>query len=346
MRAADRRGDHPHVRREHIVVSTGLPLESGSSPRAQGTLLRDLFWLAPSGIIPACAGNTCGRWKLRHSVWDHPRVRREHAAVSSSHIAPLGSSPRAQGTRDGGRDRGRPAGIIPACAGNTTGLVVAGGRLRDHPRVRREHLGGTLFRSGNMGSSPRAQGTRVGEGVAVEKLGIIPACAGNTCRQVWESSSNRDHPRVRREHLAWPSCGGGVRGSSPRAQGTLPPWGMLGVRAGIIPACAGNTPPASSTKTEIWDHPRVRREHQWGEGETPERKGSSPRAQGTPMGRGRDAGTQGIIPACAGNTRRVSRPRCRARDHPRVRREHPARTGRPTCTPGSSPRAQGTQATG
>ena len=51
-------GDHPRMRGEHDCVPEDLPLDSGSSPHARGTLDADGAVVAGVGIIPACAGNT------------------------------------------------------------------------------------------------------------------------------------------------------------------------------------------------------------------------------------------------------------------------------------------------
>ena len=56
--------------------------------------------------------------------------------------------------------------------------------------------------------------------------------------------------------------------------------------------------------------------------------GSSPHARGTRHGRPYGSVEGGIIPACAGNTRRPRRRRVPARDHPRMRGEHTLPTDR------------------
>ena len=131
-------------------------------------------------------------------------------------------------------------------------------------------------------------------------------------------------------------------GSSPRVRGTRRVRILIGLRTGIIPACAGNTRSASSPRTAIRDHPRVCGEHKSVCTPPTSCSGSSPRVRGT-----LEAGTyvfeaDGIIPACAGNTR-CSRPsrRC-CRDHPRVCGEHSANAYMEQATSGSSPRVRGT----
>ena len=46
-------------------------------------------------------------------------------------------------------------------------------------------------------------------------------------------------------------------GSSPRVRGIGPPHPLMGVVAGIIPACAGNSAMARTSALIEGDHPRV-----------------------------------------------------------------------------------------
>ena len=52
------------------------------------------------------------------------------------------------------------------------------------------------------------------------------------------------------------------------------------------------------------------------------RLGSSPHARGTPRLKEMCVPIEGIIPACAGNTRHSPSSLSRVRDHPRMRGEH------------------------
>ena len=71
-------------------------------------------------------------------------------------------------------------GIIPACAGNTSCMAFFALGLRDHPRMRGEHVTICDLHWFTVGSSPHARGTLLdGSGLA-HRTGIIPACAGNT----------------------------------------------------------------------------------------------------------------------------------------------------------------------
>ena len=217
-----------------------------------------------------------------------------------------------------------PLRIIPACAGNTSLCPRAPWRKPDHPRVRGEHACSSEGLAGRRGSSPRARGTLSHNLVAFSRARIIPACAGNTHRGRRQRKLMPDHPRVRGEHSHMVNPSTVPSGSSPRARGTRVVRRQRRALRRIIPACAGNTRPATRRPRCSSDHPRVRGEH-------------APRG-GPVIPRER------IIPACAGNTaqhRRVPNP---ATDHPRVRGEHGPWRVVHAHGDGSSPRARGTHA--
>ena len=112
--------DHPRVCGEHEIGSGFAGGNEGSSPRVRGTRSPSCCALQNRGIIPACAGNTHRRHKQRHILRDHPRVCGEHYHYDIDPYWNLGSSPRVRGTRAVKLTPRRGAGIIPACAGNTT----------------------------------------------------------------------------------------------------------------------------------------------------------------------------------------------------------------------------------
>ena len=194
-------------------------------------------------------------------------------------------------------------------------------------------------------------------------MGIIPAYAGNTfpwsnCRCL-----GRDHPRVCGEHNVFRPDVEKPGGSSPRMRGTRCESVRIPRGLGIIPAYAGNTAPWQNTDCRCGDHPRVCGEHCRKRTMTPIRPGSSPRMRGTLSALIVDRHHGGIIPAYAGNTRRI--PRClpatwdhprvcgehhalgtalraRLQDHPRVCGEHHRQSLAATGGRGSSPRMRGT----
>ena len=243
------------------------------------------------------------------------RNRASRAARSS------GSSPRVRGAGGRRRDRTRPFGIIPACAGSSIRPVARPPRRRDHPRVCGEQLLYSLPLTFLQGSSPRVRGAVVTVRGTRLHDGIIPACAGSRGKSPCCGSRSRDHPRVCGEQLV--TLVGKVCpcGSSPRVRGAVPPWrgerrmggssprvrgAVLGhelfvLRVGIIPACAGSRRSTASPSARRGDHPRVCGEQRAPPPGEHMRMGSSPRVRGAVDGRRCRALRLGIIPACAGS---------------------------------------------
>ena len=86
----------------------------------------------------------------------------------------------------------------------------------------------------------------------------------------------------------------------------------------------------------------MRGEHLYSGTEHADAAGSSPHARGTQADSAGGACEYGIIPACAGNTRRTAWPNGCFWDHPRMRGEHGAHPVAFGLVPGSSPHARGT----
>ena len=212
-------------------------------------------------IIPACAGNTEAAVDDEIVSRDHPRVCGEHAEHDPIVSAVRGSSPRVRGTRQARQKPDRPAGIIPACAGNTGQIMTAIGSVGDHPRVCGEHPVQRRRKHHQRGSSPRVRGTRRFDSTIDRPL--------------------RDHPRVCGEHPLVRTRICHRPGSSPRVRGTQVAQAKNIRTAGIIPACAGNTRAVFVWVDIAGDHPRVCGEHFDHKGETLPAQGSSPRVRGT-----------------------------------------------------------------
>ena len=271
------------------------PRVCGADSLRVGVLLRR--WR----LIPACAGQTSGD---RHAVWRdraHPRVCGADAARCCRQFLQWGSSPRV---------RGRLAGV-------GRGVHALGA----HPRVCGADFNQKQVDINTGGSSPRVRGRHHHQAPALDVTGLIPACAGQT--QVHRHRTARDgaHPRV---------CGAdgkphaqltNTQGSSPRVRVRLAVQAIPTRRAGLIPACAGQTTRSLWRSGASSAHPRVcgadlaSASHAWNCG------GSSPRVRGRPAWNCADCRNVGLIPACAGQTRGPQ-------------------SGNPRA-PGSSPRVRG-----
>ena len=193
-----------------------------------------------------------------------------------------------------------------------------------------------------MGSSPHSRGTPYCSSSALMCPRIIPAFAGNTryCRS--RSEGPRDHPRIRGEHLHVLHISRLKRGSSPHSRGTLDDRSMFMDYYGIIPAFAGNTMIECFKLNKIWDHPRIRGEHQSSTRSRKKAQGSSPHSRGTLWLATTGIELPGIIPAFAGNTWIVIRIKTGKEDHPRIRGEHQKQEECAELPLGSSPHSRGT----
>ena len=257
-----------------------------------------------AGIIPACAGNTIRGSFVCCRFRDHPRMCGEHSRMAMMRSMKAGSSPHVRGTPERPWSARPRPGIIPACAGNTAISGMARTAARDHPRMCGEHDGEEPDWETEPGSSPHVRGTPDLRGKLVDHLRIIPACAGNTNRSMQSRTNAGDHPRMCGEHFTGRSPTCSPVGSSPHVRGTPSVVEVQETEIGIIPACAGNTRVDGSTSGMAWDHPRMCGEHLLLLRSRKLKSGSSPHVRGTPAWTGQHPAWRGIIPACAGNTRR------------------------------------------
>ena len=232
----------------------------------------------------------------------------EHGTPFSSSLSLMGSSPHVRGARRDMDPVQPAAGIIPACAGSTTGSPGRAHSRRDHPRMCGEHTKELAIGECTVGSSPHVRGARLTLSTQPPATGIIPACAGSTpllarIRPIQQGSS----PHVRGAHVA-------VR--------------RVDVSEGIIPACAGSTPYVRRAAGWRWDHPRMCGEHLVRPAPHALNSGSSPHVRGALFAGQFAVHDCGIIPACAGSTHlEPARGELRG-DHPRMCGEHRTLTSR------------------
>ena len=171
---------HPRAGGEHVPGTGRVCVSCGSSPRGRGTPLVEPIGCTARRFIPARAGNTPTRLTAGISTPVHPRAGGEHARVSNSAPAAVGSSPRGRGTRFA-----QPAPVprrrfIPARAGNTPPTEPEADRNPVHPRAGGEHRHPEHYSQIRVGSSPRGRGTRARDVAIEERRRFIPARAGNT----------------------------------------------------------------------------------------------------------------------------------------------------------------------
>ena len=133
--------------------------------------------------------------------------------------------------------------------------------------------------------------------------------------------SEKDHPRIRGEHLHHLVRSVFVDGSSPHTRGALRHFAPPSPRVGIIPAYAGSTTATNASSPTAMDHPRIRGEHFDRSVWAVRAAGSSPHTRGARPNIGAWA--------------------MRNTDHPRIRGEHASGRPRRRSDRGSSPHTRG-----
>ena len=202
-----------------------------------------------------------------------------------------------------------------------------------------------MFDDRREGSSPRVRGKQDLFGNAWNTVGLIPACAGKTGSISVRTAAPRAHPRVCGENPAAEAMENLVTGSSPRVRGKRAASRVAKPVRGLIPACAGKTARNVIEEMNSGAHPRVCGENRVGRATRPGLPGSSPRVRGK-LSRSRSITLLlGLIPACAGKTKRRYHRPVNSRAHPRVCGENGGAGGSPPRYPGSSPRVRGKRST-
>ena len=255
--------------------------------------------------------------------------------------SPAGSSPRVRGKLDRERLGQVHDGLIPACAGKTRSPPLRRAQTAAHPRVCGENLSHEDESHAPGGSSPRVRGKPDRRPGVRRTAGLIPACAGKTGRRASLCMGSPAHPRVCGENVRRALGKRGQWGSSPRVRGKL---GVLGGEAeerGLIPACAGKTPPGAGPPGWRAAHPRVCGENPLPGGHMARQAGSSPRVRGKLRQDFFEEGRRRLIPACAGKTTSPTPCGSTGRAHPRVCGENLLASALAAWWLGSSPRVRG-----
>ena len=82
-----------------------------------------------------------------------------------------------------------------------------------------EHIHGASELIQAQGSSPHVRGARGSSRLTCQYAGIIPACAGSTCRPAMVDALLGDHPRMCGEHGGDHKTVYPITGSSPHVRG-------------------------------------------------------------------------------------------------------------------------------
>ena len=154
------------------------PKGGGFSPRARGCSSGGVGSARESWVFPACAGMFLSTVDNRTIVPCFPRVRGDVPPAPIPHRHSRRFSPRARGCSAARSPRGRNCSVFPACAGMFRRDGVMLGTFSCFPRVRGDvpyiKIVGPIL----IPFSPRARGCSVVGLLAMDILGVFPACAG------------------------------------------------------------------------------------------------------------------------------------------------------------------------
>ena len=211
-----------------------------------------------------------------------------------------GLSPRVRGNLNHDNLSSIYIGSIPACAGEPRRLAGLRLHVKVYPRV----CGGTrmylFLRYGYAGLSPRVRGNLKRVPRHATLFRSIPACAGEPVSSLSSSLSAAVYPRV---------CGGTPLpvlrdrdpvGLSPRVRGNPHERIKCQSCCGSIPACAGEPSPIVLCSLRESVYPRVCGGTRAIPGACPVHRGLSPRVRGNRLLSRCISGSDGSIPACAG----------------------------------------------
>ena len=275
-----RPGDHPRSRGVYQLGLAGLDRVQGSSPLARGLLYLAGHPVLLFGIIPARAGFTPPTGSTVRRLSDHPRSRGVYHPDPLEPVRAHGSSPLARGLLAWVVSGVGAVRIIPARAGFTAPGCPVASPAPDHPRSRGVYVGSFSTDLQQSGSSPLARGLLAQTGRLPLDVGIIPARAGFTAKEVEGRADAADHPRSRGVYPTQRSRSWATAGSSPLARGLRGTSSMDFHKLRIIPARAGFTGLACRTRSICVDHPRSRGVYHVDINKNSVTHGSSPLARG------------------------------------------------------------------
>ncbi len=177
---AQKRGKHPHVRREDAnrIRYPGSPRET--PPRAWGRRIAGSCLYYPSRNTPTCVGKTSTPCRKSRQAWKHPHVRGEDRYQWRLLTHEQETPPRAWGRQAILTNTSSPERNTPTCVGKTRMQRQRARQYRKHPHVRGEDIPLMPLTTFSVETPPRAWGRLPGDLVLVPEHGNTPTCVGKT----------------------------------------------------------------------------------------------------------------------------------------------------------------------
>ena len=177
-----------------LPVMTESP-PSGLSPQVRGNQGLDIALAAPSGSIPAGAGEPPRPAPAARGARVYPRRCGGTHGTGWQRIGDVGLSPQVRGNQLGDAQVPHPEGSIPAGAGEPPPASASSRRGRVYPR----RCGGTrlpvMTESPPSGLSPQVRGNRLAHHLRGDPPGSIPAGAGEPRGSATSGSRSAVYPR-------------------------------------------------------------------------------------------------------------------------------------------------------
>ena len=230
--------------------------------------------------------------------------------------------------------------ITSACAEQTVDTSLTPGATTDHLRVCGADADVGHRMQVARGSPPRVRSRQTPCFSWELADGITSACAEQTSLQAPATCSPRDHLRVCGADSLMSACMPTVPGSPPRVRSRRIVIVSCRLLDRITSACAEQTSPNPTFKTQAWDHLRVCGADLNGEAADPKAAGSPPRVRSRLTGYPSKGYSLGITSACAEQTMAVGLFVAGAGDHLRVCGADNYTSGRPYGIHGSPPRVR------
>ena len=273
----------------------------GLSPRVRGNHGLGLALQQPLGSIPACAGEPPGTAARIARQGVYPRVCGGTLSLFVLSLLVKGLSPRVRGNRSGEGAGEASEGSIPACAGEPCPWAARAALVPVYPRV----CGGTAVSlsmcEAFTGLSPRVRGNLLVGLDPRQRLGSIPACAGEPPRAGRRAEPAAVYPRVCGGTWGAQYCMTASYGLSPRVRGNHCRHPVHAGGGGSIPACAGEP----DRRRHDYGHPAVYPRVCGGTRSPPARlrppSGLSPRVRGTSINASVSDQSPGLSPRVRGN---------------------------------------------
>ena len=175
------------------------------------------------------------------AFWDHPRMGGEKSIVAPRSDPGTGSPPHGRGKDSPTPPAAFCHGITPAWAGKRWTVAGTVAARWDHPRMGGEKTAVAPFAITPTGSPPHGRGKGPAGAPVGRLVGITPAWAGKSFKQLYAKCFCQDHPRMGGEKTLRSSPFTSCAGSPPHGRGKAILRSRELEALGITPAWAGKS---------------------------------------------------------------------------------------------------------